>query len=156
MGMKLKNFIKGGAVGVVSGLVILSVIGVNETQAIPKEQKEQGKTTIEKVQTREGIEAYTMYGIGSVSKMFGAVAVMQLVDEGKIDLDTPLIHYIPDFEMADERYKAITARMLLNHTSGIMQVNKIQHGNDNLTNNNFIRILNVYYSILFFQSFAIG
>jgi CubicO group peptidase (beta-lactamase class C family) len=71
------------------------------------------------------------YGIGSVSKMFGAVAVMKLVEEGKIDLDTPLTYYIPEFRMADERYKQITPKMLLNHSSGIMGTtlhNSFLHG----------------------------
>ncbi|MGG1664337.1 serine hydrolase domain-containing protein [Brevibacillus sp. NRS-1366] len=61
----------------------------------------------------------TMYGIGSVSKVFGAAAVMKLVDQGKIDLDTPVVKYIPEFKMKDERYKRITPRMLLNHSSGL-------------------------------------
>nr|WP_224753977.1 serine hydrolase domain-containing protein [Paenibacillus terricola] len=61
----------------------------------------------------------TMYGIGSISKIFTTVAVMQLVDQGKIDLDTPVIQYIPEFTMKDERYKQITPRMLLNHSSGL-------------------------------------
>lgn len=61
----------------------------------------------------------TMYGIGSTSKMFTTVAVMQLVDQGKIDLDTPIVQYIPEFTMKDERYKQITPRMLLNHSSGL-------------------------------------
>lgn len=61
----------------------------------------------------------TMYGIGSVSKVFGAAAVMKLVDEGKIELDTPVVQYITDFKMKDERYKHITPRMLLNHSSGL-------------------------------------
>lgn len=62
----------------------------------------------------------TLYGVGSVSKMYTTMAVMQLVEEGKIDLDTPLTTYIPEFTMADERYKTITPRMLLNHSSGLM------------------------------------
>ncbi|SFD24134.1 serine hydrolase domain-containing protein [Clostridium uliginosum] len=61
-----------------------------------------------------------MYGIGSMSKMFVAASVMKLVDEGKIDLDTPVVNYIPKFKMADERYKQITPRMLINHSSGLM------------------------------------
>ena len=61
-----------------------------------------------------------MYGIGSVSKVFTAAAVMKLVDQGKIDLDEPVTVYIPEFELADQRYKNITVRMLLNHSSGIM------------------------------------
>ncbi|MGG6310193.1 serine hydrolase domain-containing protein [Paenibacillus macerans] len=61
----------------------------------------------------------TIYGIGSTSKMFTAAAVMKLVDQGKINLDTPLFHYIADFKMKDDRYKQITPRMLLNHSSGL-------------------------------------
>ncbi|WP_040949020.1 serine hydrolase domain-containing protein [Gorillibacterium massiliense] len=61
----------------------------------------------------------TMYGIGSISKVFTTVAVMQLVDQGKIDLDTPVVQYISEFTMKDERYKQITPRMLLNHSSGL-------------------------------------
>ncbi|MBG9452938.1 beta-lactamase [Lysinibacillus sphaericus] len=61
----------------------------------------------------------TLYGIGSVSKMYATAAVMKLVDEGKVDLDAPVIHYVPDFKMKDERYKRITPRMLLNHSSGL-------------------------------------
>ncbi|MFF2480438.1 serine hydrolase domain-containing protein [Paenibacillus sp. NPDC058071] len=61
----------------------------------------------------------TMYGIGSTSKMFTTVAVMQLVEQGRIDLDKPVVQYIPEFTMKDERYKQITPRMLLNHSSGL-------------------------------------
>ena len=65
-------------------------------------------------------EEQHIYGIGSVSKMYAAVAVMQLVEEGKVELDGPVTDYIPDFRVADERYKNITVRMLMDHTSGIM------------------------------------
>ena len=61
-----------------------------------------------------------IYGIGSVSKIFTTVAVMQLVEQGKLDLDKPVVQYLPAFKMADSRYKDITVRMLLNHSSGLM------------------------------------
>ncbi|NKW95923.1 serine hydrolase domain-containing protein [Bacillus toyonensis] len=61
----------------------------------------------------------TLYGIGSVSKMYATAAVMKLVDEGKVDLDAPVVNYVPDFKMKDGRYKRITPRMLLNHSSGL-------------------------------------
>ena len=60
----------------------------------------------------------TMFGIGSVSKMFAAIAVMKLVDRGVVDLDTPLVTYLPAFRMAAAGYEKITVRMLLNHSSG--------------------------------------
>ena len=58
--------------------------------------------------------------IGSVSKMYAVTAVMQLVEQGKVDLDAPVMDYIPEFKLADARYKDITVRMLMNHTSGLM------------------------------------
>ena len=61
-----------------------------------------------------------LYGIGSVSKIYTTVAVMQLVEDGRVSLDAPVTRYLPDFKMADERYKDITVRMLLNHSSGIL------------------------------------
>ena len=61
-----------------------------------------------------------LYGIGSVSKIYTAVAVMQLAEDGEVSLDAPVTRYLPEFKMADSRYKDITVRMLLNHSSGIM------------------------------------
>jgi CubicO group peptidase (beta-lactamase class C family) len=60
----------------------------------------------------------TMFGIGSVSKMFATIAVMKLVHRGVVDLDTPLVTYLPAFRMASAGYEKITVRMLLNHSSG--------------------------------------
>lgn len=70
-------------------------------------------------QEQRALTKETMYGTGSTSKMFTAVAIMQLVEQGKIDLDKPVVQYIPEFVMKDERYKQITPRMLLNHSSGL-------------------------------------
>jgi CubicO group peptidase (beta-lactamase class C family) len=62
----------------------------------------------------------TPFYIGSLSKSFTALAVMQLVEVGKIDLDAPVQTYLPWFELADKEASArITVRNLLNHTSGI-------------------------------------
>ena len=58
------------------------------------------------------------YGIGSVSKMFTTAAIMQLVDQGKVDLDKPVVDYMRDFRMDDPAYREITVRMLLNHSAG--------------------------------------
>lgn len=62
----------------------------------------------------------SIYCVASISKMFTTTAVMQLVEEKKIDLDAPVTTYVPEFTMADARYKDITVRMLLNHSSGIL------------------------------------
>jgi CubicO group peptidase (beta-lactamase class C family) len=58
----------------------------------------------------------------SVSKTFVGTAIMQLVEKGEIDLDEKLIGYVPYFKQQDENYKKITIRQMLNHTSGIGDV----------------------------------
>ncbi len=62
----------------------------------------------------------SIYCIGSVSKMYTSVAIMKLAQDGKIELDQPVTNYLPTFEMADLRYKMITPRMLIDHSSGLM------------------------------------
>ena len=60
--------------------------------------------------------------IGSPSKAFTAVAVMQLAEAGKIDLDAPVRAYLPEFRIADPRGDRITVRHLLTHTSGMWEI----------------------------------
>ncbi|MGF7015453.1 serine hydrolase domain-containing protein [Ornithinibacillus bavariensis] len=57
--------------------------------------------------------------IGSASKSFTAFAVLQLVDEGKIQLDEPVINYLPEVKIDDSRWNKVTIRQLLSHTSGL-------------------------------------
>lgn len=78
-----------------------------------------GQEGVNDIEGKKPLTKDTMYAIGSTSKVFTAAAVMKLVDEGKINLDTPVVQYIPEFTMKDERYKKITPRMLLNHSSGL-------------------------------------
>jgi CubicO group peptidase (beta-lactamase class C family) len=62
----------------------------------------------------------TAFPIASVTKSFTAVAVMQLVEAGKIDLDDPVQCYLPWFRVADAQASAqVTVRHLLNQTSGL-------------------------------------
>jgi CubicO group peptidase (beta-lactamase class C family) len=61
----------------------------------------------------------TMFSMASASKMFAAVAVMQLVEKWNVDLDKPFFSYVNSFSMADSRYRNITVRMLLNHSSSL-------------------------------------
>lgn len=68
----------------------------------------------------ELVDKDTRFQIGSNSKLFTAAALGVLVDEGKIDWDTPLIEYMPDFVMNDS-YAAFhaTLRDMLAHRSGL-------------------------------------
>lgn len=61
-------------------------------------------------------KANTVYRLASVSKPITAVAVMQLVERGKIDLDAPVQRYVPSFP---QKAYPVTIRDLLRHTSGI-------------------------------------
>jgi CubicO group peptidase (beta-lactamase class C family) len=62
----------------------------------------------------------TPFVIGSLSKSFTALAIMQLVEAGKVELDAPVQRYLPWFRVADEAASAeITVRHLLNQTSGL-------------------------------------
>jgi CubicO group peptidase (beta-lactamase class C family) len=62
----------------------------------------------------------TPFILASASKSFTALAVMQLVESGKVDLDAPVRRYLPSFRVADEAASArITVRNLLHHTSGL-------------------------------------
>jgi serine beta-lactamase-like protein LACTB len=66
--------------------------------------------------------AETVYRVGSVSKLFTDVAVMRLVEEGKIDLDAPVTTYLPDFKPVNPfDDKPITLRHLMAHRSGLIR-----------------------------------
>ncbi|MEI6287332.1 MAG: serine hydrolase domain-containing protein [Bacillota bacterium] len=65
----------------------------------------------------------TQYNIGSVSKIFTAAAILLLCEDGKVDLDKPVTDYLPQFKLADPRYRQISVRMLLNHSSGMPGTN---------------------------------
>lgn len=62
----------------------------------------------------------SVFQIGSITKVWTATVVMQLVDEGKLDLDAPIVEVLPELRLSDpEVTKRVTMRHLLTHTSGI-------------------------------------
>lgn len=66
------------------------------------------------------VTPHTSFSISSMSKSFTAVAIMQLVEQGKVALDAPVQRYLPWFRVATPGASGkITVRNLLNHTSGI-------------------------------------
>ncbi|MDP9100628.1 MAG: beta-lactamase family protein [Actinomycetota bacterium] len=72
--------------------------------------------------TSTGVRTTTesVFQIGSITKVWTACLVMQLVDEGLLDLDEPVVTYLPDFRVADpDVTSAVTCRHLLAHSSGI-------------------------------------
>lgn len=63
-----------------------------------------------------------VFHFASVSKSFVATAIVQLVEQGKMDLDDSVTEFLPYFSMSDEGFRDITIRQMLNHTSGMPDV----------------------------------
>ncbi|MGZ4393169.1 MAG: serine hydrolase domain-containing protein [Gaiellaceae bacterium] len=71
--------------------------------------------------SRQPVTPETLFEIGSIGKTFTAVATLQLVDEGRIDVQAPIARYLPWFTVPQPANSApITVGHLLSHTSGIV------------------------------------
>jgi len=66
------------------------------------------------VNTGDSSDTHTIFELASVSKQFTSMAIMMLMEEGKLSIDDPIEEYFPGLP-----YKGITIRHLLNHTSGL-------------------------------------
>src|SRR5438270_10058550 len=65
--------------------------------------------------------AQTVYRVGSVSKLFTDIGIMQMVEAGKINLDAAVNQYIPDFHPHNQFSRPITLRELMSHRSGLLR-----------------------------------
>src|SRR5579871_4836885 len=65
--------------------------------------------------------AHTVYRVGSVSKLFTDIGIMQMVEAGKINLDATVSQYIPDFHPQNPFTNPITLRELMSHRSGLLR-----------------------------------
>lgn len=101
-----KNFIPGLAVGIVYDNEVIYRKGFG----------------VKNIETKEPINEHSLFHMASVSKTFVATGIMQLAEQGKMNLDSYLIEYLPYFELKDDRYKKITIRQMLNHISGMPDV----------------------------------
>jgi len=66
-------------------------------------------------------DSNTTYRIGSVSKLFTDIAIMQLVEKSVLDLDEPVSTYLPDFLPDNPFVTPITLRLLMSHSSGLVR-----------------------------------
>lgn len=80
----------------------------------------QGSTGVHDLASARPADPAGRFRAGSVTKVFTAAVVLQLAGEGRISLDRPARHYLPDLIPA--AYAKVTVRQLLNHTSGIPSV----------------------------------
>lgn len=65
--------------------------------------------------------AETIYRVGSISKLFTDIAIMQQVESGKLDLDAPIQDVLPEFKPVNQSGTPITLRMLMSHRSGLVR-----------------------------------
>ncbi|HRH44298.1 MAG TPA: serine hydrolase, partial [Pyrinomonadaceae bacterium] len=72
-------------------------------------------------QTKMPITTETVFRVGSVSKLFTDIAIMRLVEQGKVDLDAPITNYLPDFKPKNPFNKPITLRQLMSHRAGLVR-----------------------------------
>jgi D-alanyl-D-alanine carboxypeptidase len=68
--------------------------------------------------TGRPVQSDTRFNLASAGKLFTIVAIMQLVEQGRLDLDAPVGRYLSDWPVASVRDQ-VTARQLLMHTSGL-------------------------------------
>lgn len=97
----------------VAGAVVAVSAPGEETLIVP--------VGVQNKESREPIEGDEFFRIGSVTKMTTATILLQLQEEGLLDLDVPLVDQLPSW--AERNFapgSAITPRMLLNHTSGLI------------------------------------
>jgi CubicO group peptidase (beta-lactamase class C family) len=94
--------VPGFAIGVVDGPRVLFTDGYGRADRVGR-----------------AVTVDTPFILGSTSKSFTALCVMQLVDAGRIELDQPIDRYLPGFLRGDPAAQGMTVRMLLNQTSGV-------------------------------------
>lgn len=81
------------------------------------------------------ITEVSIFHTASVSKIFTALAVMNLIQNNKLALDEKLVSVLPELKFSDKRAEAITIKHLLNHTSGIPDVSDYNWSNNNQEDN---------------------
>src|SRR4051812_2801483 len=71
------------------------------------------------IESGQPVQQESLFQAGSISKIFTTTLVMQLVDEGLLDLDAPILPHYPSLRLADGSATArVTMRHLLTHTAG--------------------------------------
>lgn len=94
-----------------------NVVGTAAGYSIDGETTWQAAAGYADKETRQKFEVGTLTRLASIAKPMTAIAVMQLVEQGLIELDVPIQTYIPDYPKQEKTQ--ITPRHLLSHTSGI-------------------------------------
>ncbi|MFC1731374.1 serine hydrolase domain-containing protein [candidate division KSB1 bacterium] len=84
---------------------------------------------LKSINSDDSVTSTTLFHMASISKPFVATAIMQLSEQGKIDINSPVTDYLPYFKLGDERYKSITIQQMLSHISGMPDVEDYEWDN---------------------------
>ncbi len=82
---------------------------------------------VQSLETGVPVTPDSFFCVASITKCFVATAVMQLVEQGRLHLDVPLVQYLPEFRLDDERCRQITLRQMLSHTSGMPDMDEDEY-----------------------------
>ena len=77
---------------------------------------------VRSIDSSDAVATRSLFHMASVTKPFVATAILQLWEAGKVNLDAPVVEYLPYFRLKEGPYAQITVRQLLNHTSGVPDV----------------------------------
>ena len=89
-------------------------------------------------ETKEPLQQDTVFHCTSVSKLFTAMGIMKLAEQGKMTLSDRLCDIVPWVSIADKRWENITIKSMLTHTSGITDINDY-HWEEHRTEENALR-----------------
>ncbi|MDN4608083.1 serine hydrolase domain-containing protein [Sporosarcina highlanderae] len=82
------------------------------------------------LETGEPVTPETIFGIASITKSFTALAIMKLIEDGKVQLEDPVTKYLPDFRLKGcDFVDDITIHHLLSHTTGIGTMERLEQLN---------------------------
>lgn len=76
------------------------------------------------------VSGKTLFHTASISKLFTATAILQLVEQQQLNLEEKVVDILPDFKMKDKRYSEIKIKHLLTHSSGLMWNNNLKESPD--------------------------
>jgi CubicO group peptidase (beta-lactamase class C family) len=82
---------------------------------------------VQSLDTQVSVTLDSVFCVQSISKCFVATAIMQQVERGILDLDSPIVQYLPYFRMDDEHDRLITLQQALSHTSGIPDMDESEY-----------------------------
>jgi CubicO group peptidase (beta-lactamase class C family) len=97
----------------------LGVVGA-QVAVLRGDEIRAGAAGVERLDTGVAVADETLFQIGSTTKVHSAALLMQLVDEGRVDVDVPVAEQLPGFRLPDaEATRTLTPRHLMSMTSGI-------------------------------------